>query len=88
MLRSDLLLFFITLLINNLVEGSVPNLVMLAAATKKGPNTVKLDCLDNPMNSFQLRSRWIAGLQISVERNVSEQGQKPTLLLGIMLQCT
>lgn len=31
--------FFIALLINSLVEGSVPNVAMLAAATGKGLNT-------------------------------------------------
>lgn len=41
--RSDFffLFYFITLLINNLEEGSVPNVAILAAATRKGLNTVE-----------------------------------------------
>lgn len=38
--EGGVIFFFVTLLINNLEEGSVPNVAILAAATRKGLNTV------------------------------------------------
>lgn len=40
MWRSDFF-FLITVLINNLEEGSVPNVAILAAATRKGLNAME-----------------------------------------------
>lgn len=79
--------FLISLLINSLVEGSVPNVAMLAAATGKRLNTTGSWIILRILGIVSAKE-WITCSQISVGRNVREQDQKPTQLMGIMPCCT